>query len=705
MCLLVEGKNERVLIARLFIPFLFVLLGGQALMQAPKDSISSDLDLSNIYAGEYSSVSDTDGYQAVVEDGAQAAVRDGTHQNGTHQDGYRNGGQSGWRWQMGTAITGTAVVSAGLALPFVGKQAITVPIGQSLPPEQAANGSLAASQANRPISQQAALDQGKGISPQVAQASQAAFSVSAPGASAQANGDTTYNTVPFTAKQPLLSQQTDGSWSLSGNAPSGSSQTNFTRPTASTSTPASTSRFSAPAIVSQLAAAVTGSEPVCLANSCGSLAYIEAQLPKAQRKVQTIQQQLDDFAAQRAQGDITAYRRVLSDRMSEVSEQQNRLALELVETDRYVAQLELKLAGINLQADLARHLLSVDTGYQMEWLRLKQVERQLLGEFSKANLDAAPLNKIYSEYEEQQAETFAAAEAVLGNYLLDSKSQPDRQSLIYTAPAALDILQALTVAMHQQDAQQLRHSTVKIAEENLQRRQRTLAQDLSQYESLQQELRTGIALVKQYEQTRAQIGTEASATATAAATAAAATPPAVAEQASPTLEAAKTLEEALPDGNLGKMVLGIIIAAGAMAVAAQRRGGGVSKAIAHSGTNRAVPTVPRPEGENGEAIVGGTVRQKRRYLTEESLPVDTLAIEVMSRELDEMLGSSTVDARFKEELQERAIATIQLPFEKIDALAESAVRWVLKDLSSSPQTDRIKTAAQVATDTLSLQKA
>lgn len=702
-------------------------------MQVPKDSISTDLDLSSVYAGiEYSPehpaghsvISDASNYQPNIQNSARASSQTGSGQTGGEQTG---GGQTGWHWQMGTALTGTVIVSAGLALPFIGKQAITVPVGEFVPPEQTSNGSFTTTQPNGQTSQQVALNQGEGISPQVGQTSQAAFSASThtsstntsnthtssthtssthTGTSPQAAQGTAYNTASFA--EPLLAQQADGSWSLSGNAPSsGPAQAAFTRPTAASATQPDTTRLSAPAIVSQLAAAVTGSEPVCLGNSCRGLAYIQVQLPKAQQTVESIQQQLNDFASQHAQGDITAYQQVLADRLSEVSEQESRLAIELVETDRYATQIETKLAALSFQTDLARNLLSADTGYQTEWLRLKQMERQLLAEYSKANIDATPLNEIYREYEEQQQETYAAAEAVLGNYLMaKGKSQVGQPLSIYSAPAALDILQALTVSLHQQDTQQLRHSTLKIAEENLQRRQKTLAQDLSKYESLQQELRTATALVQQYEQTRAQIGTEAATTATASAVTPGAVPaPATAiEQDSPAIEIAKTLEKTMPDGSLGKTILGIVIAAGAVAVAAQRRTGDVSKALASVNLKNSDSRDLSRQALNRKGFNVSISPRRQPVSAEDTSPTDNLAIEIMSRELDEILSLSTAES-FEQEKQDRAIASIQLPIDKIDAFAESAVRWVLKDLSNTPGPTTPKTSEPSAASHLSLKAA
>ncbi len=681
-------------------------------MQVPNDSVSSDFDLSGIYA----STEHTTEYAA-----ESSVVSDAGNHQPTVQDSARKGGQTGWHWQMGTALTGTAIVSAGLALPFIGKQAITVPVGEFVPPEQTPNGSFAAAQANRQTSQQVALDQGEGISPQVGQDSQAAFSVSSnPGSNgssstrSQAAQNTAQGTVDNADRlitgQSILAQKADGSWSLSTEAATA------TRPASSSRQPASTqpvsTRLSAPAIVSQLAAAVTSSEPVCLGNSCRGLAYIQVQLPKAKKTVQDLQQQLDDFANQHTQGDTAAYQRVLSGRLDEVSTQSNRLAIELVETDRYVAQLEVQLATADVQTGLARNLLSADTGYQTEWLRLKQVERRLLAEYSKADIDATSLNQLYQEYEEQQEETYAAAEAVLGNYVMTTgRAQFGQSSLTQSAPAVLDTLQALTVSLHQQDTQQLRDSTLKIAEENLQRRQRTLAQDLNKYESLQQELRTATVLVKQYEQTRAQIETDAAAAATApvavapteAATATAS------EQASPAVEIAKTLEQTLPDGSLGKAILGVVIAAGAVAVATQRRSGGdAAKALVSLDVNRRAANREVP---SRRALTGPATSQRQLAIADatiaadtpaaDTLEVDNLAIEIMSRELDEILSVSTAES-FEKEKQERAIASIQLPVDKIDAFAESAVRWVLKDLLNAPSTAPSAPSMQAKTTALSL---
>ena len=638
-----------------------------------------------------------------------------------------------WR-QVGGAIAGTAAVSAGLAVSLVGEQAISIPVGETYFPPAPALESTRSKLIDKSATQTAALNQGQGINPYVEQTQPALFSQSAQ--AGNINADSTYTSAVSTSTLPTLPipapqlvSKADGSWSL-----------NYTDIPSSSAVNALPTQ----AIVNQLVTQ-NRAKRGCSGSACRSIDYINKQLPEAKQQVQDHEARLAAFEAQHGQHDLRAYQSVLSDRISEITDQKTTIALQLSATERYISQIKVRLSTAEVAPDLAEHLLAIDSTYQARWLVLQQSERQLLEEFSRASVDATALNQIYADYEQQQTNLYQAAQAVLGNHLLSSEDQnpSERSSNIYGTPAALDLLQSLTVAIHQKDVQQLRDRTVQLATDKLQTRYRQLAQNIGEYETIQRELDIAQKLVAQYEQESDRIATAAKAQTLIAAPTTDTNPTDTNNTASisPAFAAARTLEAKVPEGSIGKMLLGIVIAAGAVAVAAQRRAGDVSEAL----SLEIVPTRPQkkrfglPPGHKrvndyipldllhelmemtgqlrpafaaeGAAIANQShafkltkqptvdqlpaASQISRNLVEQQLSVQSqadqqkanqeqaaeskLTEEIMLRELEDIVGQSAPEARFAKELSERNIEPVQLSLDEIDAFAESAVRWVLED--------------------------
>ena len=691
-----------------------------------------------------------------------------------------------WQGQVSSAITGTAAISAGLAMPFMATPAVGT-LATEADPSQI--GYSAYPQFSQQSSSQLAFDQGQGVSPTIAQPGQAAFSPSfsspfstqgsnnhgfnaygshgASGAGYSAElgraelgsaelGRAELGSAELGAQSSMLTQKPDGSWSLAYNATPGESSISAKNMSAEVAP----SAIATQTIVSQLAReAVERTESVCLDNSCKGLSYVQAQLPKANQAVEDAQQKLDAFVAQHGQSDMTAYQRVLAERISEITSQKGEIAIELIETQRHVAHLKSRLSVVNVSTELPKHLLELDADYQSAWADLKQTERALLEEFSQANVDATALNRIYNRYEQQQAVLYETAQATLGNYLLSpgenrfGGSDALKRSLSQV-PAVLDLLQALTVATHQSETQQLRQQTLLTAEERLQSRHRSLAVNMSEYESLQRELTAAKKLVSEYEQERDRIATEA---ANAAPVIARSLQPSQAtRQASSVFASAALLEAQLPGGSTAKAVLGIVVAAGAVAVAAARQSGGmpgstskrlskglyleiapkIAPRIASKARSRfglAAATSCDCSGENNSNWDNGYGLKGNRQqnpveagwiaelaaLTGSEKPSlaavgpfedeiaailpplpetelsDRFSVETMSRDLKQLVAGSTPEALFADEVNSRTLAPVQLPIAQIDAFAERAVLWVLKDLSTSPA---VKCTQKVAVD-------
>jgi hypothetical protein len=74
----------------------------------------------------------------------------------------------------------------------------------------------------------------------------------------------------------------------------------------------------------------------------------------------------------------------------------------------------------------------------------------------------------------------------------------------------------------------------------------------------------------------------------------------------------------------------------------------------------------------------------QRVPTQHDLTEDDLIVELMSRDLDDMLKLTTPEGSLAHEIRERAIAPMRISLAEVDLLAEHAIRWILKDLGVSP---------------------
>ncbi|MGI8932642.1 MAG: hypothetical protein ACR2FS_01060, partial [Phormidesmis sp.] len=63
---------------------------------------------------------------------------------------------------------------------------------------------------------------------------------------------------------------------------------------------------------------------------------------------------------------------------------------------------------------------------------------------------------------------------------------------------------------------------------------------------------------------------------------------------------------------------------------------------------------------------------------------DDLTIELMVRELDDILDQATAEASFADAVSDRSMPPVRLSLKEVDLFAEHAVRWVLKDLGLNP---------------------
>ena len=309
----------------------------------------------------------------------------------------RNHPISSWQLQLGGALAGTAAVSAGLAIPWASEQVITVPVGNTDLPTIPAVSETATTLAHQQSTQAVAFNQGQGVNPSVSDTQQTLIPLPAFSQSSPSDHGASFSSAPFSSStsSPQLVMSDSGSWTLS-----------YTDTAGSPANPLPTQ-----AVVNQLINQ-SRTQRDCIGPACRSLAYIQKQLPGAQQEVTDLKQQLAEFETKHGQSDLIAYKSVLSDRISEITDQKTTVALQLSATKRYIRQIEVRLATIEVAPDLPKHLLAIDDEYQAHWLKLQQTERLLLEEFSQAKVDATALNQIYDQYEQQQVDLYQAAQAV-----------------------------------------------------------------------------------------------------------------------------------------------------------------------------------------------------------------------------------------------------------------------------------------------------
>lgn len=564
-------------------------------------------------------------------------------------------------------LTGAAALaSAGAVLPLVAEGAIANPNTNS---RNVAEQSVTGNQR----SQAGALNQSKGVLPQIPQAERAEFSPGTRQGTRQNNRQRAAARVLKTSNDDLIRQDADGHWTLA--YATGSNQ-------------------STQAVVSQLATETSqaAATRTCIGNDCQRLAYINQQLPQAQQTLQQKQQALETFAQERTQSSLPAYKKVLSDRIGEISQQKTELTNDIAETRGYIGQLRIRLSTVDVDLDLPAALLASDVEYQFAWAELERTEENLLKEYSQVNIDATALNSVYAQYRQQQQRLEQAATNALSTYLLDENTQAP--PIMYEAPAALDVLQALVVATHQERVQLLRNGTIGSLEGRLRDRQQVLARDISTHERLQRELNTAQSIVDQYIKDRDTILANASAVQ-------------LASQGAPEPIAAETIEQAsflqtqLPEGSVGRALMGIVVAVGGIATVAHKR----KQRPAQRLTTAQRPSIPVFEGQKTGATLAdsqpsrpvkeGSLVNELQDLMSTSAPIVPKltpadvdgSIAIMARELDTLLNSSQTlvlepEKRFARTVTMQAVEPVRVSLNEIDLFAEKAIQWVLKDLHS-----------------------
>lgn len=667
-------------------------------------------------------------------------------------------------WIQTTVFTGAA---ASLVLPLVSDGALNTLAQVIVPPAQAA----ASNPSFTDAATTTAIGTSQGVVPAVSQDNQAAFSANAgsvvtppgelPGevSSRQASGSSD----AASGQSPLLTKSADGSWVLTYPA---------------------TAAPETQAVMAQLVQDSSHTQQVCSGGSCRGLAYINSQLPKVRQQLQSVQSQLQAFESTNTQPDLSAYKQLLANRLSEISQQKTQLTISSNQTQQLIERIKIQLDSLeigNISLFIAAQSLSQNAGYQTTLNQLVRAEQGLAEEFSSANMDATALNEIYGDYAFQQQALQRLATEAFGSYLTSSSAEVP--SSIQQMPDALKLIQALTVAVYEDQVQQLRLGTIGQIEQKLSERQRQLIVTISQYERLQQQQASAQQLISGYEQARDRILTEQNTQLSKA--------EGIKAQSATALARARELAPRLPEGSVGQAVMLAVLAAGAIAtIAAKRRstqhtlipnwslqeagssGSGGQAATDNLITDnsvmgnlvsvpamdwsRLVSPVPvanlftakldtvqsvalddsmlnDPMLDLNELFADATpvesplelyesvetfeqrilqelqeitqlstclqdeaqvTQDQLLHSTENALQLivdDSLTLELLTRNLDNILQQTTPEGSLAHEIRERAIAPVQVSLAEVDILAELAIRWILKDSGHSPLATQLAT--------------
>ena len=459
-------------------------------------------------------------------------------------------------WKRTGAIAGAAVTSAGMVMPLAGEQAAIAYEGDRRD----------ADVVQRVAGQETVVRMASALRPQAGAIATASFS----------SQEQTGNAAVATAKiSALLAGAQDGSLTLAYPVPDGRGAGQVQ---AVVSELVDAARANA---VGRASGSSRGQNVQARQGRVAELAVsstADSGLFVARQKVQEAQQRLAEFEAERGQQNMAAYRNVLTSRMTEIVEQGSRLSANVERNQRLLTQLKLRLLTVDADVTLPDLILASDGEYQAAWLRLQQAEQGILEEFSAANVDGTRLNEIYGDYKHYQQQLAGLAEQAFPNYVM---SGDGNVGFLPQAPSAIDIMQNLVVATHQDRVQQMRQRTLDAISQRLTGRHSQLKADIGEYEQLQRELETAREVVAEYEQSA---GRRASVTRAQLVSDVPVAPPAEgvvpiaesdvelgAESEKSAVTQAQLLAPFFANGTLPKTLLGIAVSAGALATAAAHR--------------------------------------------------------------------------------------------------------------------------------------
>ncbi|MBE9181229.1 hypothetical protein IQ268_21955 [Oculatella sp. LEGE 06141] len=248
-------------------------------------------------------------------------------------------------------------------------------------------------------------------------------------------------------------------------------------------------------VLQQVATAYLKYGRECKADACRGIEFIEAQLPKVDEQVNTLQTKLQQLQQQRGSIDASTQQR-FSDRASEISRQGTELEINLAEAERQLTDLQRQL-GAQPNDAIAVAVLHNNASYQTILQKLQRVDSQIAAELSQVQAQGSTLKALTQQYQALLTQSQQAAQESLKQYLYSPDGNRWLQ-YVQQEPARLDYLQQSVNTAHYIQVLYVRQGTIRMTEGLVHEEMRQLATVLHQQAELERELETATLIKNQY---------------------------------------------------------------------------------------------------------------------------------------------------------------------------------------------------------------
>jgi polysaccharide biosynthesis transport protein len=233
----------------------------------------------------------------------------------------------------------------------------------------------------------------------------------------------------------------------------------------------------------------------CKADACRGIEFIEAQLPKVEQQLQSLQTKLRQWRQQHG-GLDSALAKQFSVRVNEVSQQGTEIQIKLTEAYRQLESQE-KQTEIQANGSVAIAILDSSKSYQTTLQKLERVDSQIASKISRLQPKGAELQTLNQQHQTLLKELQQESQQALNEYLSRPESV-DLVQFLQADPARLSYLQQSIDTAHHVQVFQVRQRTIGYVEELMQQEMNQLALRLRQQSDLERQLKTTAAIYDQY---------------------------------------------------------------------------------------------------------------------------------------------------------------------------------------------------------------
>lgn len=248
-------------------------------------------------------------------------------------------------------------------------------------------------------------------------------------------------------------------------------------------------------VLDQLAHTYVNYSQECRDRACRGIRFIETQLPHVQQRVNTLQDEIQQFRQTNGIEALQTQGQEFSQRANAVSQQGSEVAVQLAEARQRQAMLQQKLS---LQRDetIALQILNSEPRYHNLLYQLRSNDQAIATEISRLQIDPTQLQALYTQHQQLMAQMQAVAAQALPAYLARPATEANNPILrepVYQEPLQEAIATAQTIQVLE-----IRQETIAQTKTLLQEQHQQLVALLRQEAELQQELQTEVGIVEQY---------------------------------------------------------------------------------------------------------------------------------------------------------------------------------------------------------------